>query len=113
MSHGERSTVPELDAEASLRLAEKRVEAERAGDSEDTPASGVILRREVLRKVPRLAVSTNDLKALPLDHRAGFIISFVDGTYSIEMILDVCALRRQDALAILGDLAARGVIVVE
>jgi hypothetical protein len=113
MSHGERPTVPGLDAEAFVLLAGMRVEANTTADSEETPPSGVILRREVLRKIPRLAVSMNELRALPLDHRAGFIVSFIDGTYSIEMILDVCAMRRQDALAILGELAARGVIVVD
>jgi hypothetical protein len=113
MSHGERPTVPGFDATAFLRLAEMRVEAKTAADPEETPPSGIILRREVLRKVPRLAVSMNELRTLPLDHRAGFIVSFVDGTYSIEMILDVCAMRRQDALEILGELAARGVIVVD
>jgi hypothetical protein len=112
MSHGERPTVPGLDTEALLRLAEMRVEAKSAG-AEETPPSGVIVRREVLRKVPRLNVSMSDLRRLPLDHRTGFIVSFIDGTYSIEMILDVCAMRRQDALAILGELAARGVIAVD
>jgi hypothetical protein len=54
----------------------------------------------------------SQLKAMPLDDRAGFILSFVDGAYTVEMILDGSAMRREEALAILGELVARGVIVV-
>ena len=79
---------------------------------ESEPPSGVVLKREMLDAVPRLAVSTADLKTMPLDERAGFIVSFVDGTYSVEMILDACAMKRGEAIAILVDLAARGVIKV-
>ena len=63
--------------------------------------------------IPRLAVSQSELMAMPLDHRAGFIMSLVDGTYTVEMILDVCPLPRERALAILGELADRGVIDVD
>jgi hypothetical protein len=51
--------------------------------------------------------------AMPLDHRAGFVVSFVDGTYTVEMILDVCPMPRDRALAILGELADKGIIAVE
>jgi hypothetical protein len=79
-------------------------------DADDDPPSGVIFRCEVLASTPRLAVSTTELKDMPLDHRAGFIVSFVDGTYTVEMILDACAMKREDAMAILSALAARGII---
>jgi hypothetical protein len=62
--------------------------------------------------VPRLAVTPRQLVALPLDHRAGFVVSFVDGTYTVEMILDACAMPRERALEILGDLENRGIIQV-
>lgn len=65
-----------------------------------------------LDSVPRLAVTQRELMALPLDHRAGFIVSFVDGTYTVEMILDVCPMPRERALAILGELESQGVIDV-
>jgi hypothetical protein len=66
-----------------------------------------------LAGVPRLAVTPRQLMALPLDDRAGFVVSFVDGTYTVEMILDACALPRERALEILGDLADRGIIHVD
>jgi hypothetical protein len=80
---------------------------------DDEPPSGVLVRRESLASVPRLAVSLKELKALPLDHRAGFIVSFIDGAYSVGMILDACAMPRQEALEILRELAARRIIVFD
>jgi hypothetical protein len=111
MSRG-RPTLPEFRAREPGPFRERRVASreERATDTE--PSSGIALKREMLAKVPRLAVSTADLMAMPLDHRAGFIASFVDGTFTIEMILDACAMRPEEALSVLGDLVARGVIVV-
>jgi hypothetical protein len=67
----------------------------------------------MLASVPRLAVTQRQLMAMPLDHRAGFVVSFIDGTYTVEMILDVCPMPRERALAILGELAAQGIIAVE
>jgi hypothetical protein len=63
-----------------------------------------------LASVPRLTVTRSQLMAMPLDHRAGFVVSFVDGTYTVEMILDVCPMPRDRALAILGELEAKGII---
>jgi hypothetical protein len=62
--------------------------------------------------VPRLAVTQRQLMAMTLDHRAGFVVSFVDGTYTVEMILDVCPMPRERALAILGELEEKGIIDV-
>jgi hypothetical protein len=80
---------------------------------DNEPPSGIVLRPEVLCSVPRIAISRDRLLTLPLDHRTGFIVSFVDGAYTIEMILDACAMARDEALAILAELAAQGIIVVD
>jgi hypothetical protein len=80
---------------------------------EDEPPSGVLLRHEALASVPRLVISLKELKALPLDHRAGFIVSFIDGAYTVGMILDACAMPRKEAMTILRELAARRVIVFD
>lgn len=47
-----------------------------------------------------------------LDHRAGFLLTFVDGRSSIDDILDASGLSRVDALHVLADLLTKGVIVV-
>jgi hypothetical protein len=88
-------------------------EQEGVTTGDDEPPSGVSLRHERFTSVPRLALPLHDLMAMQLDHRAGFLISLVDGTYSLEMILDACAMKREEALAILADLAARGIIIID
>lgn len=49
---------------------------------------------------------------LELDPRAGFMLSFIDGATSLEMIYDLCGLTREDAESLLGDLIARGVVAL-
>jgi hypothetical protein len=107
MSRDRRLTLPAFGAVAPVRLRQRQAKA----TADDEPPSGVVFRPEMLASVPRLAVSMTELMTMPLDHRAGFIASFVDGTFTIEMILDACAMPRAEALALLGDLAARGAIV--
>jgi hypothetical protein len=109
MPLGERPKQPGF--EDLVRLADLPGGGKAAWTSDDEPPSGVVLRQEVLASVPRLVVSTAELMKLPLDSRAGFVVSFVDGSYTIEMILDACAMPRKEALGILGGLAARGIIV--
>jgi HD-GYP domain-containing protein (c-di-GMP phosphodiesterase class II) len=47
-----------------------------------------------------------------LDHRAGFLLTFVDGMSSIDDILDASGLARVDALGVLADMLTNGVIVI-
>jgi hypothetical protein len=108
MPREERPTVPAFGAAGVPPDAEGAI----ARAADDEPSSGVTMRPETLTSVPRLAVSMKQLKTMPLDHRAGFIASFVDGAFTIEMILDACAMPRHEALSLLGDLVARGVIVL-
>jgi hypothetical protein len=77
------------------------------------PPSGTFRRRLTLDAVPRVAVSPKALRDLPLDHRAGFLVWLIDGMSSVESILDACPMTREHALAMLGVLAAHGVISVD
>jgi hypothetical protein len=114
MSGLRRPTVPGgFDAQTSVRRMEVPATPGTQTPSDDQPPSGIVLRLEVLAAVPRLVVSMLELKAMPLNDRAGFILSFVDGAYTVEMILDACAMRRDEALTILAQLVAQGVIVVD
>src|SRR4051794_6051992 len=60
----------------------------------------------MLMAVPSLALSAAELARLQLDHRAGFILSHVDGMSDVETILDVSAMPSAEALKILSELAA-------
>jgi hypothetical protein len=85
----------------------------KAPEVDDEPPSGVLERYERLMGVPRLAMSLPELMEMRLDHRAGFLVSLVDGIFTVEMILDACAMKREEALAILAELSARGIIVID
>ena len=52
----------------------------------------------------RVAVGENDVRWLGLDHRAGFLLSRVDGHSSIEEIIDTSGMPRLEALRTLAEL---------
>ncbi|MFO0585978.1 MAG: hypothetical protein U0441_00495 [Polyangiaceae bacterium] len=60
--------------------------------------------------VPRLAVHAGAITGLALDHRAGFLLSCIDGGSTVEEIIDVSAMPRLDAVRILYELVQEGVI---
>jgi HD-GYP domain-containing protein (c-di-GMP phosphodiesterase class II) len=64
-----------------------------------------------LDRVPRV-VAAGDLGKRSLDHRAGFVLTFVDGMSSIDTILDASGLPRLEVLRILRDLVQAGVVAV-
>lgn len=63
-----------------------------------------------LDRVPFVAVPQEQLRWLNLDHRAGFVLSHVDGNCSLEQILDVSGMPPLDALRILFELLQQRVI---
>ncbi len=65
-----------------------------------------------LTQRPVLAVPPDQVRWLSLDHRAGFLLSLMDGQLSLEEILDVSAMSPIDALRILASLVEQGVIAL-
>lgn len=65
-----------------------------------------------LDRAVRLAVAPGEIRWLTLDHRAGFLISRMDGVCSVEDLLDISGMPRLDALKILHELVNRGVVIV-
>lgn len=63
-----------------------------------------------LDRVPIVMVARDQLRWLTIDHRAGFVLSLVDGMSSVEMILDVSGMPELDALRILSELAQQRII---
>lgn len=63
-----------------------------------------------LDQVVLLGVPGDQLRWLALDHRAGFLLSLVDGVLTIEELLDISGMPRLDALRILFSLLQEGVI---
>jgi hypothetical protein len=59
-----------------------------------------------------VAVPPDQITWLSLDHRAGFLLSLVDGVSSIEEILDISGMTRLDALRIMYTLVQQNVITL-
>ena len=57
-----------------------------------------------------MPVLVGDVTKASLDHRAAFVLRFLDGMSTIEDVLDASGLPRIDALRILDDLLQRKVI---
>jgi len=60
--------------------------------------------------VPALLVRPEELVGMPLDHRAGFVVSQVDGSLSLEDICDLSGMSRLETLRTLVQLLDAGVI---
>ena len=79
-------------------------------EREFTAASSDIRRVLPLTEVPWLIATHEELLALPLDSRAGFVLSLIDGRCTVEMILDRAGLPEDEAIDILNSLRQLGVI---
>jgi hypothetical protein len=58
----------------------------------------------------RVAVPSDQIRWLTLDHRAGFLLSLVDGGSTVDQILDISGMPRLDALRIMYQLLDQRVI---
>ena len=61
--------------------------------------------------VPRLTRTPKSLTSLPLDPRAAFLASQIDGHITVQNILDLGLMTRAEALAALDRLVKLGVVV--
>lgn len=61
----------------------------------------------------RVAVGENDVRWLGLDHRAGFLLSRIDGAMTIDEIIDTSGMARLEALRTLSELLDQRAIRVE
>lgn len=100
-----------LVAEGLLEENPEHTEALRYAEScRNVLAQMYTARIGPLDRVPFIAVPREQLKWLSIDHRAGFVLSHVDGVSSLEQILDVSGMAPLDALRILYELAQQRVI---
>ena len=70
-------------------------------------------RLGAMNQVPTVAVPPEQLRWLTLDHRAGFLLSHVDGVSSLEEILDISGMPHLEAMRIIYDLMQQRVIVLQ
>lgn len=106
------------DFSGALELAERRlesnpndVEAQRyVQDCRRVLVKMQLSRLGSLQQIVELAVDSNELQWLTIDHRAGFLLSLIDGLSTLEDLLDICGMPRLQALQIFADLADQKVV---
>jgi hypothetical protein len=98
---------------ADLILADEpgNLEAAECGENCRTVLEGMFAAKlGALSRVPMVVVPRTQMRWLSIDHRAGFVLSLVDGSSSVDMILDVCGMPKLDALRILHELVQRKIV---
>lgn len=106
------------DFSGALELAERRLEAN-PNDGEAQryvqDCRRVLVKMQLsrlgsLQQIVELAVDSTELQWLTIDHRAGFLLSLIDGLSTLEDLLDICGMPRLQALQIFADLAEQKVV---
>jgi hypothetical protein len=69
-------------------------------------------QKPFLERTPILTLDASELRTRALDHRAGFLVSLIDGSSTVETILDLCAMPNDDALKILHKLLSVGIVTL-
>jgi hypothetical protein len=98
---------------SELILAEipDNVEAVECGENCRTVLENMYAARlGPLDRVPMVIVPRAQMRWLSMDHRAGFILSLIDGSSSVEMILDLSGMSRLDAYRILHELVQQKIV---
>jgi hypothetical protein len=96
-----------LETDAGNREAERLAEKCR-----EVLAKMYLARIGSLDQVVKVIVADDQLRWLSLDHRAGFLLSLVDGTSRVEDLLDISGMPRLEALRILYTLLEQGAIAL-
>jgi hypothetical protein len=99
MTRQDRITLPE-DLSPIARESERRLGA---SNEEVRPAVSLVA-------TPWLVLSHVDLQRLPLDSRAGFVLSLIDGRCTVQMLLDISSMPEDETIDILRELVRLGAV---
>lgn len=106
------------DFSGALQLAETLLEADRddleaqrfATSCRDVLTQMLISRLGAFDQIVEVSLTQEELRWLNLDHRAGFLLSLVDGCSTIEELLDISGMARLESLRILSTLLDQRVV---
>jgi hypothetical protein len=101
VGNSERITIPQDMSELARGVSEQ-----------EPPPSGIVSGVVTLEAVPWLDIPYDELLAMPLDARQGFLLSLVDGRCTVEMITDMSGLARVEVFTMLAELVAMGVLTL-
>jgi hypothetical protein len=100
-------------AEGMLEVDANDIDAQRYAQScRDVLTQMYSARLGALTQLVRVAVPGDQIRWLSLDHRAGFVLSLIDGSSTVEELLDISGMNRLDALRILYTLFDQRVIAL-
>ncbi len=100
-------------AEGLLSADPSDLEAQRYATScRDVLTQMYLSRLGGLDQIISVVLPPEELRWLNLDHRAGFLLSLVDGVSTIEELLDISGMSRLDALRILATLREQRAILL-
>jgi hypothetical protein len=100
-----------LAAEIVLGKDPKHAEAQRcAASCRDRLSDMHLSRLGGAHRLPQIAVAGSEVRWLGLDHRAGFLLSRVDGKSTIEELVDLSGMARHEALKVLVELVDAGAL---
>ena len=101
-------------AEGVLEDDPKNTDAQRYAEScRDVLRQMYAARLGPLDQIPVVAIPVEQLRWLTLDHRAGFLLSHVDGVSTLEEILDISGMPPLEAMRIIHDLLQQKVIALQ
>jgi hypothetical protein len=60
---------------------------------------------------PTVIMAPGQLRRLPLDHRAGFLMSLMDGTIDLQTMIELSGMHPDEALRFVRDLYEAGIVV--
>jgi hypothetical protein len=101
---------------SELILAEDpgNLEAAECGESCRTVLVGMYAAKLApLNRSPVVVVPRSQMRWLSIDHRAGFVLSLIDGSVSVETVLDLSGMPRLDALRILHELVQQRIVALK
>jgi hypothetical protein len=101
-------SMPRAAEEVSVEIDEV-MEVEDAEES-DRELGRLELRIGPTSSVPSMLLNADQLVDLRLDHRAGFVLSQIDGTLSFEDLFTLCGMSRLDTARILVQLLDQKII---
>ncbi|NUP05613.1 MAG: hypothetical protein HOW73_06090 [Polyangiaceae bacterium] len=64
-------------------------------------------------QVLRVILGPQEIQLMSLDHRAGFLISLIDGVATVDEILDMSGMPQLDALRLLFEMREQGVVGID
>jgi hypothetical protein len=98
-------------SELILADAPDNLEAAECGENCRTVLENMYAARlGPLERVPMVIVPRTQMRWLSMDHRAGFVLSLIDGSSSVEMILDMSGMPKLDAYKILHELVQQKIV---